>query len=67
MMRAPVNDRRRPMTGCGQPPKNKLRGLAENNTTVRKIARTLNRSVASTSGAMAAKLGVVLNESLSAI
>jgi hypothetical protein len=40
--------------------KHKLRGLAKNNTPVRKIARTLNRSVAST-GTMAAKLGIVLN------
>jgi len=42
--------------------KHKLRGLAKNNTPVRKIARTLNRSVAST-GDMAARLGIVLNES----
>jgi hypothetical protein len=40
--------------------RHKLRGLAKNNTPVRKIARTLNRSVAST-GNMAAKLGIVLN------
>ena len=40
--------------------KHKLRELAKNNTPVRKIARTLNRSVAST-GTMAAKLGIVLN------
>jgi len=43
--------------------KHKLRGLAKNNTPVRKIARTLNRSVAST-GIMAAKLGIVLNDSV---
>ena len=46
--------------------KHKLRGLAKNNTPVRKIARTLNRSVASTE-TMAAKLGIVLDERLSAI
>jgi hypothetical protein len=40
--------------------RHKLGGLAKNNTPVRKIARTLNRSVAST-GNMAAKLGIVLN------
>jgi len=43
--------------------KHKLRGLAKNNTPVRKIARTLNRSVASTE-TMAAKLGIVLDERL---
>jgi hypothetical protein len=46
--------------------KHKLRGLAKNNTPVGKIARTLNRSVAST-GIMAAKLGIVLDESRPAI
>jgi hypothetical protein len=40
--------------------KHKLRGLAKNNTPVRKIARILNRSVAST-GDMAARLGIALN------
>jgi hypothetical protein len=41
--------------------KHKLRGLAKKNTPMKKIARTLNRSVAST-GTMAAKLGIVLND-----
>lgn len=42
--------------------KHKLRGLAKNNTSVRKIARILNRSVVPT-GTMAAKLGIVLDDS----
>jgi len=51
---------------CTAAEKHKLRRLAKNNTPVRKIARTLNRSVASTE-TMAAKLGIVLDERLSAI
>jgi hypothetical protein len=46
--------------------KHKLRGLAKNNTPVRKIARTLNRSVASTR-TVAAKLGIVLDDGQPAI
>jgi hypothetical protein len=46
--------------------KHKLRGLAKNNTSVRKIARILNRSVVST-GTMAAKLGIVLDDGQPAI
>jgi hypothetical protein len=46
--------------------KHKLRGLAKNNTPVKKIARTLNRSVVST-GTMAAKLSIVLDDSQPAI
>ncbi|MGY4226964.1 hypothetical protein ACVMIH_004325 [Bradyrhizobium sp. USDA 4503] len=41
--------------------KYKLRGMAKSNTPVEKIARSLNRSIASTATA-AARLGIVLND-----
>ncbi|MGY4254275.1 hypothetical protein ACVI1L_001343 [Bradyrhizobium sp. USDA 4516] len=58
---AAVNKPSRSTGGRPWTEKYKLRGMAKSNTPVEKIARSLNRSIASTATA-AARLGIVLND-----